>query len=307
VHVGAAFVRVALEHVVFDVSSPNCAGTVTVSGPTEASLALVTVRTVVAPGDSNAPLASVGDAGAMLRGLLGVPVRSAVAVPPGVPATSSVACWTPTVPTLGAKCAVTVQVCVVVSVCPVHPSVPIANWPTLAPPSEVASVPDVTPPPFFTVNVTSAPGVPCGVLGNCSLAGVSVSVADVAAVPVRLDVVVPPGVPVTESVASCIPRVPFEGANVTLIVQLLPAPSGLPLHASGPMPNWVAFVPVSVACSVPEATPPPFVTTNGIVPLVLPCATVPMAWLVGEIVMLAWAIVVAVSVAAVVPPGVPAI
>ena len=121
-----------------------------------------------------------------------------------------------------------------------------------------------------------------GHVPNGSLVGLIVRVAGASAIPVNVAAVVPPGVPVTSSVAWTDPTVPAVGAKWTAMVHVpVVAASVAMLHESLSIANWFALVPPSVTASAPVATPPLLVNVNVVSGELWVCGQDPKALLVG--------------------------
>ena len=73
------------------------------------------------------------------------------------------------------------------------------------------------------------------------------------------------------------------GANSTSTMQLAPAASALPLHASTPRTNWLASAPVISIVTTLELAPPLFITVKLVGSLRTPRASDPKSWFSGLI------------------------
>jgi hypothetical protein len=194
--------------------------------------------------------ANVVGAIASAPAVMPVPVRLALTVPPGVPATASCADFAPV--EVGVKSRTTLHEAAAASICPEHVldttdhsalSLPVSVW---------VSVPLAAPPEFVTTNVKLLLVFETTTDMKFCDDGVMPSVAGV--LPVTVKLAAPPGEPVTANIADSAPAA--CGVNVTEIVHVAPAARVIPLQLSEDFVKSSTFVPDSAVESTPVASVP---------------------------------------------------
>jgi hypothetical protein len=162
----------------------------------------------------------------------------------------------------------------------VHVLLVVLNSDALEPDSENVARPDVCWPVFVSVNVLEAE-LPGATEPKSQLVGLSARRAAVIPVPESAADAVPPGDAVAETVAAFDPV--LVGANRKPIRQVAPAAKE-PVQALDAMLNWVGFAPEREATTVPDVTPPTFLTVTDWVADVEPTPMLPKLRLEGVIV-----------------------